>query len=642
MVELTRWLFERFCLTYHEEAHAPILHVLATKRRGGGDEVPVVVAPDGIWDGARAVLENLDARSRPGDRLLGETEVDRSTNNALIESLLSRLLTTVRRFVYFHMLPFKKTLYPIAVEGAPAWERGFVFLCYPVWRRLMGRGLGFDAALLDEAPRLIQEACDIVENELQRRQSRFLGGDVPGGVDIVFAALMAPIVMPPGYGAKLPARSELPLALANFVAEIGGRRAGQLVLDTYKESRPTPQPAMPTRGSGRPLSALLQGPTLQRLAARIAAAYGSVLQIGRYALVSRWVDVQDVLRRDLDFLIAPVNGPRIEEVSGKFLLGLDRGDQMARERPQLYAAVSKIDLEAVRSLVAREAERLLDDAIALHGRIDVVNGYARLVAARTARLVFGIAGPTEMDLMRVARTVFHHTFLNLGNDQEARRRALSAAEELREWCMGEIAHRRAGKIDIDDMIGYLLKRRQAGDPTALDDDAIRRNVSGLLVGAIDTTASAVGKIITMAAADPALLKQMSRDLDDPDRMIGWCNELLRWWTHNPILLREAATDVSLGGTTVRAGTTVVAFTQAAMFDPGRFVDPGRMDPDRAAGLYWHFGGGLHACAGRAVNDVQIPELVSRLLRRGIARTGQPRYDGPFVDELVVSLAGERS
>jgi len=51
----------------------------------------------------------------------------------------------------------------------------------------------------------------------------------------------------------------------------------------------------------------------------------------------------------------------------------------------------------------------------------------------------------------------------------------------------------------------------------------------------------------------------------------------------------------------------------------------------------HFGGGLHPCSGRAVNDVQIPELVRQVLKRGILRVERPRYDGPFIDELIVSF-----
>jgi hypothetical protein len=51
----------------------------------------------------------------------------------------------------------------------------------------------------------------------------------------------------------------------------------------------------------------------------------------------------------------------------------------------------------------------------------------------------------------------------------------------------------------------------------------------------------------------------------------------------------------------------------------------------------NFGGGLHPCAGRGVNDVQLPELVSQLVARGIASVGRPRFVGPFIDELIVSF-----
>ena len=397
MVELTRWLFECYRLPYHEEGHVPILHVLATWWRGGGVEVPVVVCADGIWDGARNVLNGLDAKSRPGQRLYGETDAERAQNRALAERLLDLLLRTVRRHVYAQVLPLKSILYPVVTDGAPAWERAFVFLLYPLWCRLMARGLDFSPEALAAAPVQIREAYDLVEAELTKRGSRFIGGAAPGIVDVIFAALAAPTVFPARYGAKLPPFDALPDALKTFITEMRGRRGGQLVFDTYEAARPQPQAPMAARGSGRPLSSLLSAAGPQRLVARLAASYGRVISIKKFAVAVRWDDVEDMFRRDLDFRIAPINGTRIDEVNGPFVLGLDRGAQMARERPQLYRAVAAIDGDGVRALVAREADRLLDDAVAAHGRLDVVNGYARLVAARAAVHIFGLAGPTEMD-----------------------------------------------------------------------------------------------------------------------------------------------------------------------------------------------------------------------------------------------------
>ena len=72
-----------------------------------------------------------------------------------------------------------------------------------------------------------------------------------------------------------------------------------------------------------------------------------------------------------------------------------------------------------------------------------------------------------------------------------------------------------------------------------------------------------------------------------------------------------------------------------MHDEDAFPEPSAMRPDRPPGVYLHFGGGLHSCAGRAVNAWQLPLLVGALLRRGIASAGAVQWAGPFPDHLPV-------
>jgi hypothetical protein len=49
-------------------------------------------------------------------------------------------------------------------------------------------------------------------------------------------------------------------------------------------------------------------------------------------VVARHADVVEVLHRDLDFRIAPVNEVRIDEVNGPFVLGMDRGATLVHAR----------------------------------------------------------------------------------------------------------------------------------------------------------------------------------------------------------------------------------------------------------------------------------------------------------------------
>jgi len=372
-----------------------------------------------------------------------------------------------------------------------------------------------------------------------------------------------------------------------------------------------------------------------RGASRLFAAVGPrVLKLGRQAFVPRYDDVQEVLRRDGDFLIAPVNRARIEGVMGPFVLGMDSGPVLHAQREALYGALEAAGIEAAVALAAAEAERLAEASARRFGKIDVVDGYARPVAARAAADLFGVEGPSEADLTRAARAVFHETFLNLGGDKQVQKAGRAAGAEIAQWIEAEVARRKGKVTPRGDFIDRLQERVNAG---ALPAEQVPWITSGLLVGAIDTTATAVANIVFEAVADPALLAAMTADVDNPRRLIGWCWEALRRRPHNPLVLRAAAGGVSLAGKPIPAGTRVWALTLAAMQDNRAFPDPGRLDAARPLDLYLHFGGGLHRCSGRQLNVRNIPALVAPLLRRKVSGPADLRFRGPFPDRLVVNL-----
>jgi cytochrome P450 len=365
------------------------------------------------------------------------------------------------------------------------------------------------------------------------------------------------------------------------------------------------------------------------LAARLGAQLlHKPLKLGSTVIAARHRDVAELLHRDLDFRIAPINAGRIDEVNGAFILGLDRSDQLTRERHALYAALAEVDLDALMADASARADALLAEA----GRtIDGVEGYARRVAGGTAQRLFGVRGPDEATYLDVVRAIFGHTFLNLGGDEAVRARAIRASALMRDWIDAEIARRRNAEALGDDLMGALLRRGE------LDDDGVRRTLGGMMVGAVDTTATAVAKIVFMLCRDPKLAAKVARDVQAPDRLLGWCRDVLRRWPHNPIVLRQAAADTSLAGVAVARGARVIAWTQAAMFDAEAFPDPTQMRPDRPAGAYLHFGGGLHPCAGRMINDRQLPMLVGKLLARDLVRVGAVGWAGSFPAHLPVTL-----
>jgi cytochrome P450 len=118
---------------------------------------------------------------------------------------------------------------------------------------------------------------------------------------------------------------------------------------------------------------------------------------------------------------------------------------------------------------------------------------------------------------------------------------------------------------------------------------------------------------------------------------AFCWEALRRRPHNPLLVRVAAEGAQFGGRPVAAGTRVYAITLTAMQDPAAFPNPRKMDPCRPADRYLHFGRGLHHCAGRDLNALQIPLLVGELIPHLAPGVSEIEFDGPFPDRLTVNL-----
>jgi cytochrome P450 len=388
--------------------------------------------------------------------------------------------------------------------------------------------------------------------------------------------------------------------------------------------------------SPKGLQALLVEQAIPNLTARLgiflARRSNKPFRLGKRVIAVRHAHVMEVLKRDLDFGIAAVNADKIEEVNaGPFVLGMDRSGDLVVERQALYEALMAVDFRKLQSALKRDIDETLA-AVPAGGEVDVVNGYARPIAARTARRLFGLAAPPEPLFTDAVRSIFGHTFLNIDNDSVIRDRAIKAGRYMKAWIEAEIADRRERGELGDDMLGLLLRQGK------LTDAGARRTIGGMLVGSIDTTASAVAKIIKVMGRDPDLEVSARDDLQNPERLHGWCEEALRCWPHNPIVLRVATADTELGGMKVAKGTAVIAWTQAAMQDAGAFPDPRRLRPDRKPEGYLHLGAGLHPCAGRPVNRFQIPMLVGGLIGRGLARVGSMSWAGRFPDRLMVKLS----
>ncbi len=345
-------------------------------------------------------------------------------------------------------------------------------------------------------------------------------------------------------------------------------------------------------------------------------------------IVTKYDDVVEVLKQNQNFTVTDIYSAKMKLTSGDFILGMEDTPQFRREAAILHAAVKMEDMARVQNF-DQEACRRVVEAAAASRRLDVAGGLFRVVPARLVEDYFGVPGPDEATLMRWTRTIFWEIFLNLGNDPTVAATAVQSSGELKAYLDALIAKRKPQALagqGPDDFLGRLL-RMQANPETALDDEGVRRNIGGVIVGAVDTTSTAASQALDELPKRPQQLagaRQAALEGNDP-LFLQYVYEALRFHPLNPLILRHSEKDYGLAAGTKRqtlipGNREVYAMTFGGMFDPDRFPDPNSFRTDRPLQDYLIFGYGQHRCFGEPINKIQVPELLKSVVRlKGLRR-----------------------
>jgi glutathione S-transferase len=237
--EKARWALERAGLPYSEERHVQGVHQIVARRTGGQKTVPVLVAPEGVFNESEQILAYAD-RSLPEELRLFPVE---ASERAEVEELCRRLDEGLgpdgRRLMYVHMLGERKLMLKFNNQGVPRWEALMLTAFWPVITRFAKRELGIqpDSAERDEARSW--EALDMVAERLADGR-RYLCGDRFTAADLTFAALSAALTVPPEYGVPLPQPEILPPHIAGPVRAFREHPAGAYALRLFREERRVP------------------------------------------------------------------------------------------------------------------------------------------------------------------------------------------------------------------------------------------------------------------------------------------------------------------------------------------------------------------------------------------------------------------
>ena len=167
----------------------------------------------------------------------------------------------------------------------------------------------------------------------------------------------------------------------------------------------------------------------------------------------------------------------------------------------------------------------------------------------------------------------------------------------------------------DDMITRLIEAevdRGDGGVTRLDDEEIA-GFATLLGGAgAETVTKLVGNAVVLFARSPG---EWLKVLDDPGRIGGAVEEILRFWPPAQYQGRFSVRDADYNGVTVPAGHPTILVTGSATRDERFYDRPDVFDIDRPPSLALGFGYGIHSCLGAALARMESRIAIGELARR---------------------------
>ncbi len=235
--EKARWALDRTTLEYREDDHVPIFHWRATLGAGAKRTVPALVVPGRVLKESNEILHYCDEQLAPERRLFPDEAGARAEVEALVADFDRGLGPSVRRWLYFHLLPDRAVALELLTSTGSRWERSLTRGVFPVMRAMMRRGMKVDASGAERSRQRLEAAFDVVDARLADGR-RFLVGDRFSAADLTFAALASVLVQPKERGFPVPeAGSRIP-AIAAVIAATKERPAGRFIARMYAEERP--------------------------------------------------------------------------------------------------------------------------------------------------------------------------------------------------------------------------------------------------------------------------------------------------------------------------------------------------------------------------------------------------------------------
>lgn len=261
----------------------------------------------------------------------------------------------------------------------------------------------------------------------------------------------------------------------------------------------------------------------------------------------------------------------------------------------------------MRSDVERIVDEIILEAAEKGGEIDVVEDLATPLPARVILRLLGVP-ESDWDYLSLAAwqwlAAADPKFVIDGDEVAT---SHHGKKKLLDYCAEmALARKRNPK---DDFATVITNMTVDGDELSLHE--IKGRFAGTIAGGMETTRNAAGTGLWLLLTHP---EQRDKLIEDPSKVGGAVDEVMRWSTPAKNRLRIATEDFEWHGRRIRANDWVVAYLASANWDERVFADPARFDIERTRNEHLAFGSGTHLCLGRFLARLELATFYAKVLR----------------------------
>ncbi len=216
--EKARWALDYKNIEHKKVTLLPGLHVRKTKKLGGKTHVPLLQHGDSVVQGSSEIIDHLDLKFEQS-RLTPIDEEQKQQAREWEEFANKNLGPQVRLVVYHIMLDYPEIVIPCFTRGGPWYGPFLVKKMFPKLQEKMRHYMKINDETAAKNNKEIRKTVDNLANHYA--DNEFMVGDQFTRADLTAASLLAPIVMPEGYGITWP--SEVPERMQDFAGQFDGQ-----------------------------------------------------------------------------------------------------------------------------------------------------------------------------------------------------------------------------------------------------------------------------------------------------------------------------------------------------------------------------------------------------------------------------------